>query len=172
MVWVYIPEQSQSDLKAELALVNPQQYLIYRQTVTLDETPGVVGIALSKPLEPGQVYRWIFSLQHHVHNQSRNPTVEGLLQWRSLDSHVIHQLEATELLKDKVAIYGEHDFWYDALELVAEQRCRGIMGGVRPGQTDNGQAESQWFDLLQSLGIKGFAKVPIINCNSFISGFD
>ena len=155
IIWVYISEQSQSNLEAEFALVDSQEYLVYRESITLEKTPGILGIPLTEPLKSEQIYRWTFSLQHYPFNPSNNPMVEGLIAWKPLGLNLTNQLETIESFPDLISIYIEHEFWYNALELAGKRFCQ---------TSNNQQISDQWSNVLLLLGLETITTVPIINC--------
>lgn len=95
--------------------------------ITLPKDQGFLGLrVLSQPLEVDTPYYWYFSVICDPDRPSRNPSVDGIV-WVLPNEEV--QFEESNLtltsprLEQKIQEYTGAGLWYDALTLLAQERC-------------------------------------------------
>jgi hypothetical protein len=137
---------------------------LYTTTVTLNNTPGVVGFRLpasvTASLKPGVDYTWQFSLLCDRNEPSRNPLLEGIFQRVQPDAALKSQLERATLA-DRPSIYATAGIWQDAITALAQQRCD------RP---QDSTLLTRWRTLLQSVQLGNYAGEPLTpSCSAITS---
>lgn len=152
--WFYVPAPKDSNLSAEFVLLEGDR-LVYKQQVSLSQTPGIISFRPEKSLETGKQYRWFFSVLINPQRPSQNPVVEGSLERIEMNVTLKSQLQAANSERDRIAIYASHGIWYDALTELGEMH--------RTNPQDR-KVQADWADLLNSVGLGAIAKVPIIDC--------
>lgn len=152
--WLYVPQPSTPELRAEFVLLEGKN-LVYKQTIPLAETPGIVSIPLDYKLKPNQVYRWLFSVVVNPQRPSQNPSVEGLIQFRQSDIELGNQRQDLKLSRDLIAVSAKNGVWHDALT---------GLGQLRRQEPTDSNLKTDWSDLLDSVGLGAIAEVPIVDC--------
>lgn len=152
--WFYVPAQSTAGLSAEFVLLDDQEQPILIQPISLSETPGVVSVSPTHPLETGKQYRWMFSILVNPDRPSRNPAVEGLIRRIEPNSTLLGQIKSAVSSREQVAIYARQGIWQDALTTLANLR-RATPGDPR--------VLTDWTDLLGSVGLGSIASVPVVD---------
>ena len=153
--WFYVPAQSTAGLSAEFVLLDNQEQPILIQPISLSETPGVVSVSPSHPLEAGKQYRWMFSVLVNPDRPSRNPAVEGVIRRIEPDSTLLSQIEDAVSPREQVAIFARHGIWQDALT---------TLGNLRRTTPGDPSLLTDWIDLLGSVGLESIASVPVVDC--------
>jgi hypothetical protein len=149
---VYVPQTSAKAV--ELTLEDSNGKGIYRTTLNLPGTPGIVSISLpttASALEIGQDYKWFVSMVC----QSGSPEdsfVEGSVRRIQADS-TLSQIDQAKPL-DKVALYAKNGVWFDAVANLA---------ALRKAQPNDPQVASAWKQLLQGAGLDAIANAPLRN---------
>jgi len=153
-LYVYIPNGGEQ--QAELLLRDlASGKSLYRQPVTINQTPGVVAVAFpadQPPLEIDRLYQWQFRLICDPDDRERDLTVAGVVQ-RVQPSPALSQQLATAQPARKAALFEEAGLWYEALQSTAELR-----------QSDPNLATNQWEALLQEVGLAPITQQPIVSC--------
>ena len=153
-LWFYVPEQSTAKLSAEFVLLERKQ-VVHKQLIGLSETPGIIHIYLTLPLETDEQYRWLFSILINPQRPSQNPAVEGLIQRIEPDSTLNSQLKEATSQRELMAIYARNGIWHDALTSLAQLRREA------PGDAS---LTANWSDLLSSVGLGAIAEFPLVDC--------
>lgn len=155
-LYFYIPTHAEH--KAELILRDMASgQSLYRHTVTVAQTPGVVAIPLppaQAPLETDRLYQWQFRLICDPNDRERDLTVTGVVQ-RVEPSPILSQQLATAPPTRKPLLFDQAGIWYEALQSIVELR-----------HSDPSLATSQWVTLLQEVGLAPIAQKPLVSCCS------
>ncbi len=155
-LYFYIPTHAEH--KAELILRDMASgQSLYRHTVTVAQTPGVVAVPLptaQAPLETDRLYQWQFRLICDPNDRERDLTVTGVVQ-RVEPSPILSQQLATAPPTRKPLLFDQAGIWYEALQSIVELR-----------HSDPSLATSQWVTLLQEVGLDPIAQKPIVSCCS------
>jgi hypothetical protein len=154
--WFYIP-YSKNSIQAIAFMLwdesHPPTQPRYRTTLA-PRPSGIIGITLPPeiaPLQASKTYRWILKLTMNC-TVAQSIFVEGQVQRQLLSQPLSHQLtQATA--PDKVALYAENGFWYDAVTALAE---------LRRSQPQDADLIENWTTLLDAVGLKNLAHQPLI----------
>lgn len=148
---VYVPQTSAKSL--EFTFYNEEEEGIYQTEVNLENTPGIISIALptTEPgLEIDKDYRFVISI---ICQQSgpQNPYVEGLVRRISPNYTVKNQLNKPKSL-EQVILYSNSGVWFEAINNLAE---------LKVSKPNNPEVNRAWTDLLASVGLNDIAKAPL-----------
>ena len=152
----YVPQTSAQS--AEFILLDQHDQELYKTTLPLKKTPGIISFQLPTEvaLEMDKHYRWQFSLTCDANVPSANPFVEGQIERVELSQSLTKSLERSQTL-DRPEIYAKAGIWYDALSTLAELRCQ------RPGDA---LLSHRWTTLLKSVELNDLATEPLSQfCN-------
>lgn len=156
--WFYVPyTHNLPNLSAEFSLQDSTGEDIYRKkAIALPVKPGVISVSLPntvKSLEVGQSYRWYFKIRCNQQTAGLPVYVEGDIQRINLDSGVTEQLKAAANPRQKIAIYLKEGVWFDALNMLAQQRQ----------SSGDASLKEDWKSLLQSVNLDNIATAPLLN---------
>lgn len=155
--WFHLPYDPAQISTIEFVLQTEQDQTIYRASVPLPATAGIMQVQLPStvdPLEPDQRYHWFFKVRT-ICQPNQVPMlsyVEGWVQRTRLDPALDSQIAEAAPLQ-KAALYAENGIWYDALTTLAELKLA----------APQDQAIAQdWTDLLNAIGLGNLATQPLI----------
>jgi len=154
-LWFYLPQLSQSNLSAELVLLDERRQFLHKQVIPLTDFAGIASFRLNYALEPGKQYQWIFSVAINPESPSENPTVQGFIERTELKATRTSQQESVTASRDLVLFQIENQLWHEALATLAQLRHQ------NPEDTD---IAADWGDLLGSIGLSAIADVPLLDC--------
>jgi hypothetical protein len=141
---VFVPKTSAKN--AEFSLRDRSERGIYRKTLTLTNTPGIISISLPAqvpPLEIGKQYLWSFAVICNPDDRLEDRFVTGTVQRIEFDSTRLHQiLQASP--QEQVALYQKASAWYDTLVVLYQ---------LKRSQTSDPSVTVTWRELLQSGGV-------------------
>lgn len=143
---------------AEFVLQNENKQQVYRTKLQLTGQPGVTSFKLpavaSSKLTANKNYRWFFSVicDESAPDKSGNPFVMGWIQHLNPSPALVQQLQQASL-RDRVALYQQSGFWYEALSTLAQLRRS------RPQDT---ALANDWAKLLNSAGLDRVAGEPLV----------
>jgi hypothetical protein len=151
-ILVYVPlTQAQT---GEFSLSNPVGGGIYRTTVALRNTPGIVRIQIPTslpPLEPNQDYQWSFAIVCNPQNRFQDRIVMGEIRRTELSPTQMQQIQQA-IPSARIALYQSANIWYDAIATIFE---------LRRDQPNNTTLDITWKQLLQSAGLSAIAPQPV-----------
>lgn len=148
----YVPLTSAKS--AEFVLQDDKDNDIYRTTVELSGTPGVVSLRLPEtapPLKVGKDYLWYFSLVCQPNDRLKDVFVSAWVQRIKPDKTVTETLKRVTL-RDRPAVYAEASLWYDTVSSLAELR--------RSNYRDS-TLTNEWVELLDFVGLRNVAREPL-----------
>ncbi len=154
--WFSVPYDPAKVSAIEFVLQNNQDQTVYRTSVPVPSTPGIVSVSLSSTssgLEANQPYHWFFKVRA-VCEPNQTPTlnyVEGWIQRIHLDQELNHRL-AQAPPQQQAALYAEHGIWYDALTILAD---------LKLAEPENQAIAQDWTDLLKAVGLENLATQPL-----------
>ncbi len=160
-LWFYIPIAKNSAYPSEFILQDQDSNPIYQQDVTLPNQPGIIGITLptnAPPLALNKRYRWFFTIYCDREKQLPPMYVEGVIKRVNLSQAAAQQMKTAQPLQ-QFAIYTKNGIWHEALTTLAR---------LRQKDPQNSALQSQWSDLLTSVGFGEEAKQPILSGESGI----
>jgi hypothetical protein len=137
--WFYIPYAAEDIHSIEFSLHDRDETTtLYRTSLQLTKTPGVIGIPLppspEHSLKLNESYHWYFK----VNCESKKPTEEDDI---ALDGWVTRVQQSPHLN------------WYDALTNLAKQYS---------SEAQKAEIKEAWTKLLQSVGLEGLAQEPLV----------
>jgi peptidoglycan hydrolase-like protein with peptidoglycan-binding domain len=153
--WFYVPYSPDALHSASFVLLDDKDNYVYKTTLTLSETPGIVSFRLpstAEPLEIGKPYRWYFLIPCDPQNPSRSVFVNGWVQRVAPIPALMSQLE-TATPRERVALYAAAGIWHEAQTILAE---------LRRTYPQNAAIAADWSALLQSIGLEELAQKPIV----------
>lgn len=138
--WLHIPFQSGA---VELVLEDETvQEVVYRDRFQVTSTPGVASFSMSDAspaLEVDKIYGWELDFFCDPNSSLSNFQVSGVIVRRSPSTELSSQL-AQASPEDRVAIFAENGFWYNALTELAE---------LRRANPQDTELNDSWSSLLQ-----------------------
>ena len=142
---------------AEFVLIDPSGKQIYKQTLTVTNLSGVIGVSIPAnnnvpPLEVGKKYTWNFTVICEAEDRSADLLETGRLLRVELSADIRSELEKADPRR-KTAIYAENGIWQDALSNLAAARRD------RPSDT---VLDADWESLLDAVKLTKIAKQPIV----------
>jgi Domain of Unknown Function (DUF928) len=158
--WFYIPYQPTSANPVEFLLINDKNSTVYKTTLQLTSTPGIISISLPQNaplLENRKKYNWVLSFMCDPANRLKDTFVKGYIERVSVNSNLKNHLEKASTPRERILLFAENGLWYDALTLLAEERRK------KPNDV---QIAKDWEDLLQSseVQLKDIVSEPIVSC--------
>ena len=104
--WFYVPALPEDARVAEFILQDSQMNDVYRSTITLSGTAGIIGIPSKapNPLQLNQTYQWYFKIHCQTQDKSVYFFTDGKIE---------------RVSKDK---YPSENIWLDNLTALAEER--------------------------------------------------
>ncbi|MEG4322308.1 MULTISPECIES: DUF928 domain-containing protein [unclassified Microcoleus] len=142
---------------AEFSLVDKSGKEIYKQTLTISNLSGVIGISIPAnknvaPLEVGKSYNWNFTVICNSQDRSSDMIEIGTVRRVELSADIRSELSKADS-RQKTAIYAENGIWQDALSnLVATRRAQ-------PSDT---VLYADWANFLDAVNLLKIAKEPIV----------
>lgn len=139
--WFYIPDDPKDIQAIEFSLHDQNETTtLYRTSLQLTKTPGVIGIPLpSNPensLKFNESYHWRF-IVHCAHKETpeEDPELEGWVR----------------------RVQYSPNLWYDELTTLAKRYL---------SNPQNAEVQNAWTQLLKSVGLEELAKEPLIQPGS------
>jgi hypothetical protein len=174
--WFYIPYQSASISEMEFVVNDDQDKTLYKFPVPVPPEVGIIRFQLPAMavLEPGKMYNWFFKVRGKssacltdaattagslnsataASDLQRPVHVEGWIQRLPPDASLTNQLQQASA-QQKAALYGQHGYWYDALNAIATEHQ------AKP--TDPAIA-ADWTALLKQGRLEKLANQPLLGC--------
>ncbi len=151
----YLP-QTEAQL-AEFILLDQSGNQIYKQTLTISNLSGTIGISIPAnknvpPLEVGKSYTWNFTVICDAQDRSSDQMEIGTVRRVELSADIRSELEKADP-RQKTVIYAQNGIWQDALSTLAAAR--------RANPNDAGLT-ADWESLLDSVTLGKIAKEPIV----------
>ena len=142
---------------AEFILKDRSGNEIYKQTFTISNLSGTIGISIPannnvSPLQVGKSYSWNFTVICDAEDRSSDMMEIGTVRRVELSADINSQLEKADP-RQKTFIYAENGIWQDALSTLA---------AARRAQPDDAQLAADWESLLDSVTLGKIAKEPIV----------
>jgi len=142
---------------AEFILEDERENQIYKQTLTIKNLSGVIGVSIPAntnvpPLEVGKNYTWTFTVLCNPDDRSGDKIQSGVVRRVELSADILGKLENAEP-RQKTVIYAQNGIWQDALSTLAAARR------ANPNDTD---LAADWESLLDSVKLGKIAKEPIV----------
>lgn len=142
--FVYVPNTSAK--RAEFSLRDRNGNGIYRTTLALNNSPGLVRLRLPAqvpPLDVNRQYLWSFAVICNPDDRMDDRFVTGTVQRITLDSTRLRQIQQAPP-KEQVLLYQQAGLWYDALAVLYE---------LQRTQPNDASINKIWHEFLRSSGI-------------------
>ncbi|MBW4469464.1 MAG: DUF928 domain-containing protein [Stenomitos rutilans HA7619-LM2] len=151
----YVPKTAAQS--AEFALLDENDRTLYKTTVGLSETPGIISVTVpasvtASVLTVGKDFYWQLSILCDPSQPSINPFVEGVVQRTKPAAAVASQLKKAPL-SERATIYASNGIWQDAIATLAQARC------TKP---QDQSVMASWTRLLQSVKLEDYAQTPLV----------
>lgn len=145
--WFYIPDVPDDVNSIEFSLHPPsnnETATLYRTSIHLTKTPGVIGIPLppspEHSLKLNESYHWRLIVNCDQKETSKDPIVLELDGWVTRVQQSPNQV-----------------IWYDELTNLAKRYL---------SNPQNPDVKKAWTELLKSLGLEGLAQAPLVSAVS------
>lgn len=141
---VFVPKTSAKI--AEFSLRDRKGSGVYRTTLALTNTPGIISLSLPAPapaLEVGKQYLWSFAVICNPNERVDDRFVTGTVQRTEFDSTRLRQIRQASP-QEQVALYQKANVWYDALAVLFE---------LQRTQPNDPNINAMWREAIQSGGI-------------------
>ncbi|MEM6754548.1 MAG: DUF928 domain-containing protein [Cyanobacteria bacterium P01_C01_bin.38] len=153
----YLPyTQDLAGASAEFSLQDDRGTDVFRQQTALPAKSGIVSVSLPKTvksLEIGQNYRWYFKVRCSAKTGRPPIYVNGYIQRINRDPRINKQLQAAANSSQRMEIYKQADLWFDAVNMLAQQRQSSKRTSMR----------QDWQSLLQSLNLTDITNQNFVN---------
>jgi Domain of Unknown Function (DUF928) len=137
----------------ELGSQRDTDQIIYSQEFKFPTTPGVIGLNLPSGinLEENKQYSWYMEMECNgaIEVLGMDGFVERIAETPTLKNDLV----MAETAVDQSKVYGEAGIWFDALNVLAQERRT----------ADTPELEASWQALLQYLNIKNEIKDSVLN---------
>jgi len=143
--WFYIPDAPDDINSIEFSVHDrDEKTTLYRTSLQLTKTPGVIGIPLPPSpqysLKLNEIYHWRFTVTCVGKETSGDPIILELDGWVTRVQQSPNQL-----------------IWYDELTNRAKRYFL---------EPQNIEVKKAWAELLESVGLKGLAQEPVVSSSS------
>ncbi len=153
--WFYLPYTKDTIEKAEFVLQDDREDDIYRNTIVLSKTAGIIGIIIPenvKPLEVDRSYTWYFKV--YCNASDRSPLyVRGIVKRVNLPMQIAEKI-LDRTLQQQLKIYAANGIWYDTITLLAKMRL---------GNPNESKLTVDWLDILENNGLGELKNLEILN---------
>jgi Domain of Unknown Function (DUF928) len=146
--WVYVPETPAQTL--EFSLFDRQRKGIYQTRIKISNTAsGLVQIPLPETapeLTPNQSYAWTVALVCNPKRRTEDWVANGWIQRQPLNVQLQKHLKQTKTDLERVKLYHQSQFWYDAIALL-----------IQPAQTSSAASNQAWTETVKAAGLNQIA---------------
>lgn len=151
----YVPKTAAQT--AEFALLDENDRTLYKTTVGLSNTPGIISVTVpasttASVLAVGKDFYWQLSILCDPTQPSINPFVEGVVQRTKPATALTNQLKKATL-SERATLYASNGIWQDAIATLAQARC---------AKPQDQSALASWTRLLQSVKLEDYAQTPLV----------
>lgn len=127
---------------------------IYSKTFPLTNTGDVISFTLpddAPALEVGQEYQWEVVVNCDPDDSASNPRVRMAIKRVELDSTLASKLVEAQP-NERPDLYAQEGIWIDALSTLAKLRMANV---------NDAELKEEWTSLLESVGLKEIASLPV-----------
>jgi hypothetical protein len=126
--------------------------LIHQAQIPLQKKAGIVSLEIPTPLKVNQTYYMALSVVCNPSRREQDIVVDGWLRRVELNSSTTQQL-AQASPSQKLTLMARQGLWFDVLAALAS---------LRSAQPDDAVVNSDWQELLDSVGLKAIASQPLL----------
>jgi hypothetical protein len=153
--WFRVSKTSVQEAKFNL-LNATGETIIYDKTFPLTNTGEVISFTLpddAPALEVGKEYQWELVVNCDPFDPNGNPRVRTAIKRVEPNSNLVSKLAQAQL-NERPDVYAQEGIWIDALSTLAKLRV------ANPNDTE---LQDEWTSLLDSVGLKAIATVPVVD---------
>lgn len=155
-IWVYLPQPFTNSQVGEFVFQNEVGEDIYRKSLTLPQTAGIIGINLpSSPeysLKTGQKYHWYFKVYcGEQKSEDGYYYVDSWIERVALTPELEMKLQNAQSAAHWT--YFDKNIWYDALT---------TLGKLLQANSTNYNLQKDWAKMLQSVELSNLLQEPIV----------
>lgn len=149
-LYFYVPYTTGLDITAEIN-IDFNESSIYQEQIPLQSEPGIIPVQVSADFQPGENYRWTFSIICNANNISQTLSVSGWMEKIDVPVALGNNpgLPTAEALFE---LYLENQLWFNMVEQLY------VLQELNTDPT----YQSIWIDLLCHTGLSSHAVTTII----------
>lgn len=150
--WFYVAYPVNSQM--EFILQDESENELYRSTVNLDKTQGIISLSLPQDkvnLELGKSYHWYLYVMCNPES-SPDDFVEGWVKRVELNQEIQNELKLARPI-ERITIYAKNGLWFDTLTTIKN---------LQHTKPNNKILSDIWTDLLQQVGLEKISQKPVI----------
>ncbi|WP_448534401.1 DUF928 domain-containing protein [Parathermosynechococcus lividus] len=150
--FVFVPTSTAS--QGELVITDPQNRDVSTTVVRLPAQPGILALQPTVELNPGQDYRWSFTLLcgADADDPSAMVSVSGVVERIQPRSDLAKKLAASNV-GDRLSAAVDAGLWYETLAILAD---------LQRQTTTKDMARSEWQAVLNAVGLEAIAQAPLV----------
>ncbi len=152
-ILVYLPASTATE--AVFSLKDEMGNTLKQLTLPVTDIAGIMAVKLpadAPPLAVGKNYQWFLALKVDGRLNPSTPYVDGWIQRIATSPELAEALKQSDALKQAKAL-GSHGVWYD---------CVATLATLRTTATTADPLTKDWTELLESVGLKEIAQVPML----------
>jgi len=144
---------------AEFVLLDENNDEVYLTTFQITDQPGIISLSLPEhsgfpALTIGENYHWYFSLICDFNDRSGDLYTDGWVQRTTIEAGSTLETQlSTAPVETHAALYAEAGIWFNALDLLAEERIT---------DPSNLQSKTKWSTLLNSVDLSDLSEEPFV----------
>jgi len=150
--FVFVPTSNAR--QGELVILDAQNREVSTRVVDLPTEPGVLALQPTTDLNPGEDYRWFFTLLcgADADDPSAMISVSGVVARIQPSSDLAKKLAAKNA-GDRLSAAADAGLWYETLAILAD---------LQRQTTTKEIARSEWQAVLSAVGLEAIAQAPLV----------
>ncbi|URR36631.1 DUF928 domain-containing protein [Thermosynechococcus sp. HN-54] len=151
-LFVFVPPSKAR--QGELVITDAQDQPLATMVVDLPAELGVMALKPKVQLQPGQDYRWTFTLLcgADADDPSAFISVSGVVSRVQPSTDLAKKLQGKSV-GDRLGAAVDAGLWYETLAILAE---------LQRDQTTREMARREWVAVLSAVGLDGLAQAPLV----------
>lgn len=151
-LFVFVPKSTAT--QGEVVIADAEHRPLATMVVDLPPEPGVLALKPNVQLQPGQDYRWTFTLLcgGDADDPSAFISVSGGISRVQPSPDLAKRLQDPRA-GDRLAAAADAGLWYETLALLAQ---------LQRDPATRDRARSEWVALLSSVGLESIAQTPLV----------
>lgn len=165
-LFFYVP-QTDTPKTIEFVLRNSKDQLVHETFIETSGRAGITSVAIPAQAKRSSQesqgdYRWYLSMICDPNERSRDIVLEGWIKYLELNNSLKEKIKVSSSL-EKFNLFQQQGVWYDALSVVAESQ---------KSESNLVSIQTQWSQLLESIGLGDLASEPLIEAKKINNFFD